>query len=137
MDKDTIILKLKSYFSQKQNISTVYLFGSVAKNKNRSSSDVDVAILFTGGMDSLQRFEAKLDIANDLEDLLAIKVDVVDLKSADVFFMHQIMLGKELIIDNDFHRRVDFEVKSRREFFDMQPFYDLYHSQALKRLEEM
>ncbi|MGI6537949.1 MAG: hypothetical protein ACOX22_06375 [Caldicoprobacterales bacterium] len=64
------------------------------------------------------------------------KIDVVDLENADLYFIHQIMQNKKLIIDNDIHRRVAFEVAKRREYFDRKPFYDLYHNQALKRLDE-
>jgi hypothetical protein len=61
-------------------------------------------------------------------------VDIVDLYEADLFFIHQIMKGKILIVDYDPAYRVEFEVKYRREFFDRQPFYALYHQQALSRL---
>jgi uncharacterized protein len=135
MDIEAIVVKLKSYFAHKPEVLTVYLFGSVAKNKQRSDSDLDLALIFLAGMESFERFEAKLQIAVELEDLLGVKIDIVDLRAAEPFFCHQVMLEKKLIVDKDLQQRVDFEVGARREFFDLQRFYDLYHSQALKRLE--
>lgn len=129
-----VLQKLTSYFMEQSQIAAAYLFGSYVKGKNRPHSDLDLAILFDPGLEVLQRFDAKLQIANDLEDCLQIKVDVVDLESADSFFIHQIFMDKLLICEKGRNRRVEFEVKARREFFDRQPFYDLYHSQALKRL---
>jgi len=136
MNKEDCIEKIRSYFANKDDISTVYLFGSVAKGKTTKNSDVDIAVLFVKGLSLLYRFERKLEIANDLEDLLKMKVDIVDLESADLFFVHQVMLNKEIVLDKDINRRVSFEVEKRRAYFDMKFFYDLYHMQALKRLEE-
>lgn len=135
INRGNLISELKSYFNKKHYISTVYLFGSIVKGKNRKDSDIDLAVLFSEDMTSLQRFDYKLGIANELEDLLEMKVDIVDLESADSYFIHQILLNKMLLVEKDLHRRVEFEVKSRREYFDMLPFYKLYHSQALERLE--
>lgn len=136
MNKKDCINIIKEYFINREDISTVYLFGSVAKNRATKGSDVDIAILFTEDLPLLDRFDRKLEIANDLEDLLKLKIDVVDLETADPYFIHQVMLGKEIILDKNTERRVSFEVKKREEYFDRKYFYDLYYNQALKRLEE-
>jgi len=135
VDKDLLIEKLTAYFSDQDDIDIVYLFGSVAKGKERGSSDVDIAVLFSEGMPLLERFERKLEIAGELEEMLGTEADVIDLEEADIYFVRQVMLNKKLLIDKNVHRRVKFEVNSRRIFFDMKPFYDMYHEQALKRLE--
>jgi predicted nucleotidyltransferase len=135
MVEKMIFNNLKAYFDHKDNICIVYLFGSVVKGKNRKNSDVDVGILFSEDMDIIERFGLKLEIACELEDLLGTKVDIVDLNSAVPYFIHQVLLNKLVIFEANIHRRVEFEVKSRREYFDMLPFYKLYHSQAMERLE--
>lgn len=134
MDKDYIVKELCSYISLQDKILIAYLFGSLVKGKARATSDVDIAIVFDD-LSLMERFDKKLTIANDLEELLHTKVDVVDLENADPFFIHQVMLHKELIYEKDIHRRVEFEVAKRRIYFDMIPFYTLYHQQALMRLE--
>lgn len=50
-------------------------------------------------------------MANDLEDILKMKVDIVDLENADLYFIHQVMLNKEIVLDRDINRRVSFEVE--------------------------
>jgi predicted nucleotidyltransferase len=112
------------------------LFGSTVKRKITQNSDVDIAVLFFQCLSLLDRFERKLEIANDLEDILNRKVDIVDLDNADLYFIHQVMLIKEIILDRDIDRRVSFEVRKRRDYFDKKNFYELYHEQALKRLEK-
>ncbi|HEX7714494.1 MAG TPA: nucleotidyltransferase domain-containing protein [Bacillota bacterium] len=130
-----ILQKLTSYFLERGELSAAYLFGSHVKGKNRPHSDLDLAVLFDPKLDVFQRFDNKLQIANDLEESLNVKIDLVDLESADLFFIHQIMLDKLLIYEKDRERRVEFEVKARRDFFDRQHFYDLYYREALKRIE--
>lgn len=137
MGKHHLIAKIRAFFEKTSSVTVVYLFGSVAKSKNRARSDVDLALLFADGMNELERFDAKLSFANELEDELNMKVDIVDLNSADVFFIHRVMLEKELVLDKNSRQRVEFEVRKRKEFFDRQRFFTLYHKQAMKRLEEM
>jgi len=136
MDKRECIRRIREYFTDQDDVSTVYLFGSVVKDKTTKDSDVDIAVLFVQGLSLLHRFERKLELANDLEEILRTKVDIVDLENADLYFIHQVMLNKEIVLDRDINRRVSFEVEKRRKYFDRKYFYDLYHSQALKRLEE-
>ncbi|MFZ5689472.1 MAG: type VII toxin-antitoxin system MntA family adenylyltransferase antitoxin [Bacillota bacterium] len=128
--------RIKKYFEQRDDIIAVYLFGSTVKNKEGKASDLDLAVLFKEGMDQFFRFQEKMQIANELETQLKQKIDVVDLRSADYFFIHQVMKNKKLLVDRDTGRRVFFEVDYRKKFFDYKPLYDLYHRQSLKRLKE-
>jgi len=137
MNSKNVMDIITKYFDEQQDISTAYLFGSAAKGMQRTQSDIDIAILFVDSMHALERFERKLEIANKIEKMIGIKVDVVDLESSDVYFIHQMMLKKLIVADKNIHRRVEFEVKMRRTYFDMQPFYEFYYKQALNRLERM
>lgn len=135
MDTEQLIKLLCNYFDSRDDISTVYLFGSQAKGKARVASDIDLAILFFNEFDVYKRFDLKLEIASDLELITQSHVDIVSLEDADPYFVHQVLLTMRVIVDKDIQRRVSFEVKHRRVFFDMQPFYNLYHEQSLQRLE--
>lgn len=134
---DGILLeKLQGYFNDRDNACAVYLFGSHAKGTSRPSSDFDVAVLFNEGLDLHQRFQLKLQMTNDLEDLLKSKVDLVDLRSADLYFIHQIMLHKVLLHEQAKSNRIAFEVDCRKRYFDHLPILKEYHQQARKRLVE-
>lgn len=137
MDKEKVIKTLAEYFKDIENAEAVYLFGSFAKNKDRKHSDIDIAVLFSAEMNIIDRFEQKLRFVSELEDIFHKKVDVVDLDSADPFFVHKIMEEKILVYNKNIERRVDFEVKSRKDFFDRQKFYNLYHECSMRRLEGM
>jgi len=135
-NKDLISKEICRYFFDKNNVSTVYLFGSFAKNFTQKDSDIDIAVLFNNNLDKLVRFNHILEFALDLENIIGKKIDIIDIENADPFFIHQIMLGKIIIIDKDTERRVSFEVEKRRTFFDLQPFYESYYKQSIKRLEK-
>jgi len=135
--KDSVSKTIKSYFANKPQVCAVYLFGSIAKGLSRVNSDIDLGILYSAGLSSLERFEIRLEITNDLEELLGQRVDIVDMESADLFFLHQLMLNKQLLVDHDQRRRVVFEIAKRRDYFDRKRYYKEYHGQALKRLEMM
>lgn len=136
MVNESVLEKIRDYFEQREDVSTVYLFGSTVKDKERKESDLDLAVLFNEGPDDYHRFQAKLQITNELEDHLKHKVDIVDLKSSDIFFVHQVMKNKILLLDRHPFERVAFEVKYRRIFFDYKPIYEQYHRQSRKRLRE-
>lgn len=135
-NKNLIVKEINRYFADKKNISTIYLFGSFAKNFDRKDSDIDIAVLFKKNLDKLERFNLVLEFALELENILGKKIDIIDIENADPFFIHQVMLGKIIVVDNDTERRVSFEVDKRRTFFDMQPFYELYYARSVERLKE-
>ena len=135
-NENQIITKLTNYFNKQPDLSAAYLFGSRTKGVARETSDVDIGVLFAPCISVHNRFTRKLEINGDLEDLLEQEIDVIDLESVDLFFLHQVMKSKYLLVDLDVNRRVSFEVQKRREFFDRMHFYRLYHQQALDRLEK-
>ena len=58
-NENLIAKKINRYFDDKKNVSTVYLFGSFAKNFNRKDSDIDIAVIssaFKGDRYSDRRF---------------------------------------------------------------------------------
>lgn len=131
---EALLRKLGTYFGERDDVYAVYLFGSHAKGTARAASDIDLAVLFKEGIDMHSRFRSKLDMTNDLEDLCAHKVDVVDLRSADLVLIHQVMLHKVLLHERDPSSRIAFEVAARKRYWDHVPILEQYHAQARERL---
>ncbi|HAP31979.1 MAG TPA: hypothetical protein DCQ14_02840 [Firmicutes bacterium] len=127
---------IREYFKSREDVTAVYLFGSTVKNKERIGSDLDLALLFKEGLEPYHRFQTKLQLTNELEDLMKHKIDIVDLRSADPFFVHQVMKNKILVFDRHIFERVAFEVNCRKMFFDFMPIHEQYQRQARKRLRE-
>ena len=67
----------KEKFKQKYQISELYLFGSVAKEKDTSKSDIDLIVKFNGKMNFTKLFGIKYE----LEDKFHKKVDLLELEA--------------------------------------------------------
>lgn len=67
-----ILSKNKQRLTAKYGLSTMAIFGSFARNENTSKSDVDILVEFKKpiGIDFI-------DLAEELENILGIKVDLV------------------------------------------------------------
>jgi uncharacterized protein len=132
MDPAAIETQLRNFFAQVggPEIAAAYLFGSVARGTAGPGSDVDLGLLYT---DDPPRTLAGLglDLENDLERLLGLPVQVVVLNRAPVDLVVRVLRDGKLLFEGNAVKRVRFEVRSRMEFWDLEPFIRRY-----RRLEE-
>src|SRR6478672_11767035 len=132
MDPAAIETRLRNFFAQigGPEIAAAYLFGSVARGTAGPGSDVDLGLLYT---DDPPRTLAGLglDLEGDLERLLGLPVQVVVLNRAPVDLVVRVLRDKKLLHEGNRARRVRFEVRSRMEFWDLEPFLRRY-----RKLEE-
>ena len=126
---------ITAYLQKQPTVSADYLFGSHAKGTARADSDVDIAVLFTTGLSFKERFDLKLSLAGDLEELLTKQVDVVDLEEASYLLRHQVFLHGILLFEKNPRERVEFVVKSRREYFDFRKFIEQRNNALLNEIE--
>jgi predicted nucleotidyltransferase len=134
MSPEAITSRLKGHFAERadaEGIAAAWLFGSVARGTAGPRSDVDVAILYSKepppGLAGLG-----LSLEGDLERLLGLQVQVVVLNRASVDLVHRVLRDGVLLVDRDRSRRIAFEVRSRNEFWDIEPFLRRY-----RRMEEV
>jgi predicted nucleotidyltransferase len=126
MTNDNIEKRLRSFFaSAPSDILTVYLYGSVARGEARDASDVDVAILFRDNPPHTLEHPS-IRLAADLERRLGLPADVVVLNDAPPDLIHRVLRDGSLLVDRDPGARIRFEIKSRNEFFDLQPILRRY-----------
>lgn len=79
------------------NVAFAFLFGSYAADRQRRSSDLDLAIYFHSPPEGL----AILDLRNDWSNRLGVEVDLVILNTASAFLRHQVMkTGKKLAVND-------------------------------------
>ncbi|MBF7081601.1 nucleotidyltransferase domain-containing protein [Desulfallas sp. Bu1-1] len=133
---DAIAEKIAHYFSGNSQISAVYLFGSAAKNLMRPKSDIDIAVLFETKIKSkIKRFDIVLTASMELEDIIGRPVDVVDILEAPLVLQHQILKTGKLLVENNRLARINFEVNSRRQYFDMLPLYTVRNKNILQKFK--
>jgi predicted nucleotidyltransferase len=132
---EEIITAVSYYLTNQPDIAAAYIFGSLARGRFRTGSDVDVAILYNpDDTGKLARFERRLDLEIALEEIIHRPVQVIDLERAGLPLQYQVRKYGKLIVEKDGHRRVNFEVNARRLYFDMQRFYLLRNATVLERL---
>ena len=126
MERVKIEEQLREFFAaDPRGAVTVYLFGSVARGTAGSRSDVDVGVLLA---EDPPRTLAglRLDVEDDLRERLRLPVQLVVLNRASVDLVHRVLRDGRLVLDRDPSRRIAFEVRARREYFDLLPVLRRY-----------
>jgi predicted nucleotidyltransferase len=128
MDSGTIEERLRELLTanaEREGIAAAYLFGSVARGTATPGSDVDVGILYSEDPPrTLAGMGFRLEGA--LEQALGMPVQVVVLNHAPVDLSIRVLRDGRLLVDRDRSKRVRFEVKTRFEFWDLEPYLKLY-----------
>jgi predicted nucleotidyltransferase len=122
------------YLYNHDKVSSAWLFGSVATGKAGEDSDLDIAILFNPGMSKYERFDLRLEISGELERLAGREADVVDMEAAPLYLQHQVRKTGRLIAEKDHTYRVNFDIRSRREYFDLSPVLELRNRKLIERV---
>ncbi|AEM70596.1 DNA polymerase beta domain protein region [Allomuricauda ruestringensis DSM 13258] len=78
--------KLKVRLKERYPISSMALFGSYARNEQTDTSDVDIMVEFDGKIGI--RF---IDLANEIEKALGLKVDLVSKKGIKEQYLNTIL----------------------------------------------
>jgi predicted nucleotidyltransferase len=118
--------KLSEFFSSADRaLAAVYLFGSEARGTAGPRSDVDVALLYA--QDPPATLEGlSMSLEGMIEQFLGRPVQVVVLNHAPPDLIHRVLRDGKLVLDRDRSRRIQFEVRSRNRYFDIQPHLRRY-----------
>jgi len=126
MDVERVEAGLRSFFAEHPGDAVaVYLYGSVARGTAREGSDVDVGLLLEHDPPRTLK-GLHLDVEGDLESLLGVPVQLVVLNRAPPDLVHRVLRDGKLVFERDRSRRIRFEVRSRNEYFDLQPILRQY-----------
>jgi predicted nucleotidyltransferase len=113
-------------------VLAVYVFGSVARDTAKPSSDVDLGLLLSA--DPLPRLEDRmLDYEAQLERALGVRVQVVILNDAPPDLVHRVLRDGRLLVERDRAARIRFEVRARNLYFDLAPVLAEYRRRAIAR----
>ena len=132
MDARAITRRLRDFFQARaaaEGIAAAWLFGSVARGTARPDSDVDVGVLFREDPPrSLTGY--RFDLEADLEAVAGLPVQLVVLNRAPVDLAIRVLRDGKLLVNQAPSRRVEFEVRTRNEYWDVEPYLHLYRRQA-------
>lgn len=106
-------------------ILAVYLYGSRGRGDAKATSDVDLGVLLKSGPPSTLG-NAVSDLEGAVERAVGLPVEAVAMNGASADLIHRIMRDGVLLLDRDRAARLEFEVQSRNEYFDLEPIRRLY-----------
>lgn len=132
MESEVIESQLRQFLAAnagREGIAAAYLFGSVARGTAGPASDVDVGILYSEEPPRTLK-GLGFDLEWKLEKLLKLPVQVVVLNRAPVDLVIRVLRDGRLLVDRDRSKRIQFEVRSRNEFWDLEPVLQLYRKGA-------
>ena len=127
-------MHIKEILQKNKHIKFALLFGSFASGTQYDLSDMDIAI-YT---------EEKLDIlefgmlVSDLENVTNRRIDLVELKDlykTNAKLAFNIINSHQVIFCNDDEKYINFKSNTMQYYFDIQPMYEMFDKQLLKRLE--
>ena len=134
MDRTGTIERLSGFFAEPPDaaadVAAAWLYGSIARGDARADSDVDVAVLFRHT--PAPTFDAlPLRLEGEIERLLRRTTQVVVMNGAPADLRARVLRDGVLLFDLDPSLRIRFEVRTRNEWFDIQPILREY-----RRLEK-
>lgn len=111
---------VREYFQKSAvDVDVVYIFGSRARNTNRSNSDLDIGILFQHAP-GRALMDQPFPLEDELRELCGLQVQLVVLNGAPADLVHRILRDGEIVYEGDPGRRIQFEVQKRNEYFDLE-----------------
>lgn len=118
----------------KLGLSTLYLFGSRAKNIAGPMSDYDFAILLKDDIDPKNYFDLKLRFIDILcKNFKTDKIDVIILNECPLILAMNVIEHGKIIVEKDKNYRVAFENYTTKRYLDRLPYEKRHIEYMVKR----
>ncbi len=128
MEKKSIIEKLPELLLAENSVLFAYLHGSFTKEG--PFRDIDLAVYFDDNIPKVEMLNKELKLEADVESALGYNVDIRVLNNAPAHFSYMVMKkGLRMAIKDD-KKRVAFEMRILKEYFDFLPFRQRYLREA-------
>ena len=117
MNEQKLSKIISDYFSNKDEVVAVYLFGSYASGKNRTFSDIDIGILLNRA-DPESVSQQKMGYLTELSRIIRKDVHPVILNFASEVLMKQIFSKGRCILINDSKKLVKYKMSMYAKIAD-------------------
>lgn len=123
---------LNSFSNQ---ISAVLLFGSLATERETPLSDVDLAVLYSHSLDSLDIERVHFKVWDAITDLLETEdIDLINLNTAPLTMQYGVIKQAKLLVLNNKADYIDFWEQTVKYYLDFKPLLDECNEELLKSL---
>lgn len=119
---------LKDVLAADRRVRLAVVFGSTARDSERSGSDLDVGVLVEPGSDSTPAFDVALSRATGRA------VDVVRLDTAPPLLRFEVARDGVVLVERIPHLWADFRARAMTDWWDWAPTARMLHAAAVSRL---
>lgn len=125
MDKD--LERIIHYCKAREEVSALYLFGSLAEGRGMRGSDIDLAVLIDERKVKKKNCELlKGDYYRASPAFSLHPVDIVVLNTAPPFLKHRILRTGRILFDRNRRLRARFTAHAIIEYLDFKPIEDMF-----------
>jgi len=118
-------------------VQLAYLYGSTARGEETPSSDIDIAIVCDDEISPEQRLRLMLNVSAELSRRTGIaEVDVRVINDAPLVFRGRIACEGILLFARERAQQVEFETRTRDEYFDYLPVHKRLQDAFLANVRE-
>lgn len=129
--------EVREFLQKQDQVELAYLFGSVARQKEGKLSDVDLAIFLKESHDKKGRFNLKLRLISDLEDILKTdRLDLIIMNDAPSSLNFEIIKANHPIFIRDKNLKVDIEHHILSKYLDRQYYDKRWAEHLIKKTAE-
>jgi predicted nucleotidyltransferase len=137
MSDEEDIKRVIRYFKNRDEVSTLYIFGGFGKGRKTKESDIDVAVLIDESKLKKKGFELLKRKYYAASPTFSMRpVDIVILNTAPPFLKHQVLKTGRILFDRNRKLRVRFTEKAITEYLDYKPIEDIYLKAVARRFRE-
>lgn len=126
-----------AYFGKRNEVVTLFLFGTFTTPKEGHHSDIDLAVLLAPGEFNEQNYEVfKAEYYQATPDFSMRSVDIVILNTAPAYLKYEILKTGSILMDRNPEMRRFFTALTLQEYFDYKFMEEIYFEALKKRLRE-
>ncbi len=120
--------------AKRYRISLIYLFGSKARGRETSLSDIDIAVLLEKDRD-LNLKKTILDLIFEFSNIYhSDKIDLLILNKAGLDIQYNIISEGKILYQLNEDVRCNYETRTLKLYFDFQKFEDEYYALVHKAI---
>lgn len=136
LDEERLKLGCQEKLPQ-QEVALAYLFGSYAKGGAHRFSDIDIAILFDPNLPQQDYLNRELELIQIFQDLVEDEaVDLTILNLAPPDLRYRILREGLLLFSSLENLRVNFEICTTEDYFDVQLYLRTYGQELFRQIKE-
>ena len=120
-------------------VMIVYLYGSVVGGNTLPSSDVDIGLVLDPGcvLSAYERMQLEFSIAGEIEHRCNLReADVRSIDVAPLTVQGMVVTEGILLYSRDEEFRVQYEVYTRKRYFDFMPVVEMMRTAFFEHLQQ-